>query len=41
MIQREFLVDPLTPREQDLLTRALSRVADADRDLDFRRGAKL
>ena len=24
---REFLLDPLTPREQDLLARALSRVA--------------
>ena len=26
---REFLLDPLTPREQDLLARALSRVAEA------------
>jgi DNA-binding MarR family transcriptional regulator len=37
---REFLLDPLTPREQDLLTRALSRVADADPDLNCRRGAR-
>jgi hypothetical protein len=27
MTIREFLLDPLTPREQDLLARALSRVA--------------
>ena len=40
MTIREFLLDPLTPREQDLLARALSRVADADPDLDSRRGAK-
>jgi hypothetical protein len=37
---REFLLDPLTPREQDLLARALRRVADADQDLTSRRGAR-
>ena len=39
---REFLLDPLTPREQDLLARALTRVADADPDPDptSRRGAR-
>jgi hypothetical protein len=37
---REFLLDPLTPREQDLLARALSRVADADPDPNSRRGAR-
>jgi DNA-binding MarR family transcriptional regulator len=31
---RELLLDPLTPYEQDLLARALRRVADADPDLD-------
>ncbi len=31
---REFLLDPLTPREQDLLARALGRVAGADQDLE-------
>ena len=37
---REFLLDPLTPREQDLLARALSRVADADPDPTSRPGAR-
>jgi len=37
---REFLLDPLTPREQDLLSRALSRVADADPDPTSRPGAR-
>jgi DNA-binding MarR family transcriptional regulator len=37
---REFLLDPLTPREQDLLARALTRVADADPDPTSRRGAR-
>ncbi len=37
---RELLLDPLTPREQDLLGRTLRRVTGADPELNARRGAR-